>query len=404
MKGFCGLLLLPFLPFAARAVPSFRPFTGVPVKAELLTRFHFSQFVDGVVLVHGRIEPFPDTLNFLLDTGSGGISVDSSTALKYTLPITPSNTIINGIGGSSLTSFVRNRILVLGGLVTDSLDFHVSNYDLISALYGIHIDGIIGYSFLKHYIVGINYDDSTISIYSPGVFNYPKRGQLLKPLFAGIPLISAPIRNIKATKSRFFLDTGAGLCLLLTDQFVQDNGLMPTSRRRKKRVFRTVAQGLLGQLEMKLTTMQEIRIGTYIFHNVPALIFKDVSDITDYPFLGGIMGNELLRRFNLVLNYPAREIHLEPNIHFREGFDYSYTGLAIYYLNGSIKVTNVIPGSPADKAGLKPGDLLLGIDHNFSGNIQQYIGLLRNAGHRVNLLINRKGKLMIKTLPIKSFQ
>ena len=43
-------------------------------QARMLSRFHFVQFTGGVVLLKGQFASFPDSLNFILDTGSGGIS------------------------------------------------------------------------------------------------------------------------------------------------------------------------------------------------------------------------------------------------------------------------------------------------------------------------------------------
>lgn len=154
---------------------------------------------------------------------------------------------------------------------------------------------------------------------------------------------------------------------------------------------------------MHITTMKELHIGNYSFKNVPALMFDDISNITNYPFAGGIIGNELLRRFNIVLNYPAREIFLSPNQHLHDPFDYSYTGLSFYYLDGKIQVTNVISGSPADKAGFKAGDVIISVDNNFSGNIQEYIQQLKNPGTHVRIIIMRGHELLVKYLRIKSF-
>ena len=42
--------------------------------SQLLTKFKFSQLTGGVILMKARFDVFPDTLNFILDTGSGGIS------------------------------------------------------------------------------------------------------------------------------------------------------------------------------------------------------------------------------------------------------------------------------------------------------------------------------------------
>ncbi|MCL6524440.1 MAG: retroviral-like aspartic protease family protein [Thermoflavifilum sp.] len=179
-------------------------------KARLITVIPFRQFVDGVILVHAQIR-FPgdtslqnDTLNFILDTGSGGISLDSLTAAELHLPLSPSDIVIHGIGGSRTVPFVYNLSLLLPGLQVDGLNFHVNNYDMISALYGIHIDGIIGYSFLSKYIVQIDYDHHQLRVYTPGKFDYPEKGLLLKPLFAGIPIIRESLSNNRQQVNSFF--------------------------------------------------------------------------------------------------------------------------------------------------------------------------------------------------------
>lgn len=183
--------------------------TALP--ARLVTTLPFHQFVDGVLLVRGCISLnddttlAKDTLNFILDTGSGGISLDSTTAAELHLPLSPSDVVIHGIGGSRTVPFIYNMSLLLPNLRVDHLSFHVNNYDMISALYGIHIDGIIGYSFLSKYIVRIDYDQQKIWIYEPGQFQYPEKGFLLKPLFAGIPIIHETLAsNRQQVKSFFF--------------------------------------------------------------------------------------------------------------------------------------------------------------------------------------------------------
>jgi hypothetical protein len=45
-----------------------------------LTRVKFTQLTGGVILLQGQFGNFPDTMNFILDTGSGAISLDSTTA------------------------------------------------------------------------------------------------------------------------------------------------------------------------------------------------------------------------------------------------------------------------------------------------------------------------------------
>jgi hypothetical protein len=370
--------------------------------AVLITSFPFKQYYGGVVVIHALLNGIPDTLQFILDTGSAGISLDTGTCDRLGIPLTPSDRIVRGLGGAKQVSFAMDRSLILPGLTVDSLDFHVNDYELISQVYGLQVDGIIGYSLLSRYIVNVDYDKERINIYSKGRFSYPRGGLLLKPSLTLIPIISAPLRNGKAqTNNRYYFDTGAGMCLLLSNQFVKDSNLL-SSRKRQRKIIQTEAQGLGGKMEMHITTIQEFKIGNYNFRNVPVYLFDDKTNITAYPFLGGMIGNDLLRRFNLFLNYPKKEIYLQPNSHYRDPFDYSYTGLIIYLINGRVEITDIIKNSPAEKAGFKKGDIILAINNNFSNNLTIYRDLLKNVGTRPTLVIMRNNELQLKKLPIKS--
>ena len=90
-------------------------------------------------------------------------------------------------------------------------------------------------------------------------------------------------------------------------------------------------------------------------------MFEDTYNITSYPYLGGLIGNDLLRRFNVILNYEKRDIYLTHNTHFNEPFDYSYSGLELYYIEGSILVGDVAKNSPAEKCGLIEGDIVIAL-------------------------------------------
>ena len=126
---------------------------------------------------------------------------------------------INGIAGSSEVDYTKNNKLILPGLTVDSLDFYINNYDILSSVYGEKIDGIMGYSFLSRYIVKINYDSLSIEVYSPGSIEYPRNGYLLHPLFTALPIQPLTIKDARTINANFYIDTGAGLCFLMSKQF-----------------------------------------------------------------------------------------------------------------------------------------------------------------------------------------
>lgn len=349
-------------------------------------------------MIKARINDIKDSLNFILDTGSGGISLDSQTVDALKLPVKPSEKTIRGIAGIRKVNFCYNNTLQLPGLTVDSLNFHINDYDILASVYGERIDGIVGYSFFNRYIVKIDYDSLKITVYSKGLMKYPKGGYLLRPLLVNLLIQSARISDQDDRVARFYFDTGAGLCLLLSNDFVQDSTLF--SPKRKK--VTTQVEGLGGKKQMMLTTVKYFRLGPYKFKRVPAYVFDDEFNVTSYPYLGGLIGNDLLRRFNVILNYEKRDVYIMPNSHYHDLFDYSYTGLNFYVINNDIVVTDVMKDSPAESAGFKPDDIIMAIDNNFSKNIQVYKSALQNAGERVRILVSRKGQPFLLNLRIKS--
>jgi hypothetical protein len=387
------LLVSLSLPCFAQAQEEF-----VQPSARLLTSFPFRQFSGGVILIRATINDDKDSLNFILDTGSGGISLDSQTVAQLKLPNQLSDKTIRGIAGIRKVNFSYNNTLKLPGLRVDSLNFHINDYDILTSVYGEHIDGIIGYSFFNRYIVKINYDSLLVQVYSKGSMKYPKGGYLLKPLLVNLLIQSARISDEEDRVARFYFDTGAGLCLLLSTDFVEDSTLF--SPKRKK--VATQVEGLGGKKQMELTTVRNFRLGPYRFKRVPAYIFDDEFNVTSYPYLGGLIGNDLLRRFNVILNYEKRDIYITPNSHYRDLFDYSYTGLNFYLVNNEVVITDVMKNSPAEKAGFLPDDVIMAVNNNFSKNIQVYKTALQNPGEKIKILVYRNGQPLLLSLKVKS--
>jgi hypothetical protein len=364
--------------------------------AKFITSFPFKQLSGGVILVKARFDNLPDTFNFILDTGSGGISLDSTTTEKYSIPHVPSGRYIYGIAGVRKVDYAPKQTLVFPGLKVDSLDFYINNYEVLTSVYGIKIDGIIGYSFLSRYIVKINFDSLKISVYQPGYIAYPPHGVLLHPSFQGLPIVTATIKGSKEFSNNYFFDTGAGLCLLISSHFNEDSSVL---LKRRKPVEIEV-QGMGGKKRMRLSIVKQLQIGNYKFRKVPTYLFEDEFNVLAYPERVGLVGDDILRHFNLIINYPKKEIHLTPNSHFRDPFDYSYTGMTLYGLDGQVFVDDIVKGSPADKSGLKNGDVVMGIDNNFTGNLEVYKNLLQKTGYRINILIMRENKPLIISLKV----
>jgi len=395
----CPLILILISSFIFTENKVFAQEEFILPPARLLSTVPFRVLNGGIILLKLKLANYTDSLNFIFDTGSGGISLDSTTCEKLHITPKASDKTIRGIAGIRNVSFVYNETIHLPSLNVDSLNFHVNDYSILTSVYGENIDGIIGYSFLNRYIVKVDYDSSKIYVFSKGPMKYPKGGYLSHPFIISLPVETATVRDNTTVTARFYFDTGAGLCLLLSSDFVADSALFNSKKRKP---VATLAQGLGGKADMKQTTVKDFRFGPYRFRNVPAYIFDDEYNITSYPSLGGLIGNDLLRRFNIFLNYGRREIYLIPNSHYRDQFDYSYTGFSIYMIDGDIRVADVMKDSPAEKAGFKTGDIIIAVGNNFNKNIQTYKNMLQNIGEKIKVIIKRDNQLLELKLKVES--
>ncbi|MBI5858417.1 MAG: aspartyl protease family protein [Sphingobacteriales bacterium] len=387
MKKF--LLSIGCLIFLCNAVPLAAQEEFIEPPSRQLTILPFTQLTGGIVIIQAKLGNFPDTLNFILDTGSSGISLDSTTVEYLKLVPTPTERTIRGIAGIRKVSFLFNQQLKFPGLTIDSLDFHINDYAILTAVYGERIDGIIGYSVFKRYILKFDYDSSKVSFWTNGTLRYPRGGYLLKPTINLLVAQQLRVRDVEAVSSRFLYDMGAGVCMLLTRDFISDSDFLDKKRKR----YVKEGEGLGGKIDMELTVIREVKLGPYKFRNVPVYIFDDENNVTNYPYMGGLIGNDILRRFNVILNYTKGDIYLMPNTHFLEPFDYSYSGVELYLINGEILIGDVARGSPGEAAGIKEGDQVIAVNKNFSQNLNQYKVALQTPHEKVQLVIRRNGEL-----------
>ena len=386
----CRALTLPLLLFALRLTAQPTPLTRTP----------FLQVTGGVVIIQAQLAPFSDTLQFIFDTGSSGISLDSATAHYLGLRPTFDGLLIRGIAGIREVPQLRNQSLTIGSLRTDSLNFYINDYSVLTSIYGVRIDGVIGYALLSRYIVSIDYEKQYIEWFAPGLYPYPRKGTLLRPSINKLPAHPFLIQELQAKSYPLLIDIGAGLNMLFSERFAKEAGVLDPTRKS----WVTSGEGIGGQIELRLTLLKSLRIGPYRFKKIPITIFDASYNVTNYPHWAGLIGNDLLRRFNTVLNYPAAEIHLKPNRFFYDEFDYAYIGMELYLIDGLIKVGFVASNSPAQDAGLEIGDEIVAVNKILSGKLDAFKAELAHASKKVTIIYKRHGKIetaIVKAIRIK---
>lgn len=226
---------------------------------------------------------------------------------------------------------------------------------------GIDVHGILGADFLRRFIVKINYRKQIVTLYSPQHFTPPKNKyeELPIEIVRNKPYIFTQTQFGADTSLNLKLlyDTGASLAALLyTDTH-------PGMHLPESVIRSPIAIGLGGFLEGYIGRLPNIQVGPYRLSNV-VTNYQDLPPNIDSTYTNsrnGIIGNLIMQRFIVIIDYFASKIYLMPTRSFKKKFEYDRSGITIVATGknlGQYRVLNVIQGSPADEAGVQVGDML----------------------------------------------
>lgn len=265
---------------------------------------------------------------------------------------------------TELVAYLASGIrLQLGDLTARNRSILVlqEDYFRFDEFAGIDVHGILGADFLRRFIVKINYRKQVVTFYAPQHFTPPgsKYEALPIEIVRNKPYIFTQTHFGADTSLNLKLlyDTGASLAALLyTDT---DPGMhLPESVIRSP-----IAIGLGGFLEGYIGRLPSIQVGSYRLSNV-VTNYQDLPPHIDSTYTNdrnGIIGNLIMQRFIVIIDYFASKIYLMPTRSFKKKFEYDRSGITLVAAGknlGQYRVLNVIKGSPADEAGVEAGDLL----------------------------------------------
>lgn len=271
---------------------------------------------------------------------------------------------------------------------------------------GMIIHGIAGADLFKRYVVKIDYQKQELVLFRKlpkfsSTYDKVNLSIEKSKLYTYAPL---SVNGQGSLDAKLLIDTGADLGLLVNTK--SDSTLnLPIDRLPSK-----LGQGLGGFVEGYIGRVRSIQLGPYELQNIIGNFQDDVyskSDSLNILSRNGIIGNHILERFTLLIDYVKEDLYIKPRKKWQREFDYDRSGL-VFILAGARRkdylVQHVIQGSPADDQGLLRGDKLLrinGIPHAlFSFHLIGRI-LSKKEGKKVNIMVLRKGEKLKKTIQLR---
>ncbi|WP_316795441.1 clan AA aspartic protease [Pedobacter agri] len=240
-----------------------------------------------------------DTLNLNFDTGTTEL-VLLNDVLKTKLKSSPKlyNTFYNLKIGSTI--------------------YNTKVYD--AELSGHGTDGRFGWDLFKGKIVELDYDKGLMIIHKKLPENTVKDQKFTKlkmEFFKDLFLVESKIAQDGIVNSDLFLfDTGYQRTAMLDNDLLME-GKFPVE---KMKVLKTaIMKGAQGnEIPVITSNLQLLQIGEYKLKNVPIqqlTVNKPLKDRNIH-----ILGNEILKRFNMFLDFQNNAIYLKPNHLFNDKY------------------------------------------------------------------------------------
>lgn len=364
------LLLAPSPPVDAqrrrRVSPAGAPRMSVPAarfdsgRSALKIPFDLS---NNLVLLQVRVND-SRPLWFILDSGATSSVIDAG--LIKELGLSTRGRVKGGSSGGAIEAkLVPGVSFTLPGVKVSNLTVGSVPLDPFAPVLGRSIGGIIGHDLISQFVVEIDYEAATINLFAPSGYQYTGAGERLPLKFIDEqPVIEAQItpEGRAPIKGRFEVSLASTGALLLNRPFVQTHRLLRTIP--KTSLGNTGGVG--GLTRTLVGRMKNIRVGRFDIAN-PIVSFSQASGVerASSSAFDGELGGEVFRRFKLVLDYPRRQIILEPNAHLSDAVEEDMSGLEFVAEGedfGTYVINEIVPNSPAAEAGLQEEDVLLEIE------------------------------------------
>ena len=374
-------------------------------------------------------------LSFLLDTGVSKPIIFNFLNISDSLKIKDTETIfLRGLGGgeSVVALKSKNNIFKIGDAVKLNQDLYTvydSNLNFAPRL-GFPVHGIIGLDLFKDLIVEINYSKKFLKLTTPEKYRYKKCRKcerLNLEFYNGKPYINAEVAiNRTIIPVKLLIDSGGSDALWL---FEDDSlGIKSTN----KYFYDFLGHGLSGSVYGKRSKVRILSLKSFHLNKVN-VSFPD-STFTSYArkhkSRNGSLSGNILKRFDVVFDYQNAIITLTKNHYFNEKFQYNKSGIELAHdgfrlvrekdnlvknnngignsqengtkivldpqyrisLKPAYAIVELRKGSPAEKAGLLKGDIILSINNKSSHQfkLQELIEMFYgDSGKRIKLKVER---------------
>ena len=314
--------LIEFLRYLGRQgslyIPSGEVRTSIPFEA-----------TDNRPIVKVRVNGSKETLNFVLDTGSGMSVISEETAKRLGIKPVARGGVARAVGGGGRFEIVYGYInsVDVGGARVENVPVYIRKfYDT-----NIPVDGYLGLSVVSKFLALIDYgarrmnlvrQNQTETVEPWTVVRRPEGILTLAPIAPNSEgTVEVPLRTTSSgflsgevtlegfeKTINFIIDTAASITVV-SEKLSQEEQLLDLLQPSKMRVF-----GAAGVTEdVKLLQLPRLSLGLTKLEKINAAVLdmEPVNETAGFT-QSGILGGNFLRHFRIYFDFARGTMRLEP--------------------------------------------------------------------------------------------
>jgi hypothetical protein len=299
--------------------------------------------------------------HFIFDTGASITVLDSAYAARIGLATEglQQGQGAGAVGNASFAVVPKLRVTAADGDGVELKDLRVGVLNVNSILapyFWRDCAGIIGFDFISRFVDEIDFDRGQLTLYDPATFHYAGQGQAVPMTLAG----HTPVVRMKldgTLEGDFRVDVGSGSTVDLHTPFVKQHDLA-----KRTPYVEVTGGGFGGTFTTRMVRMRKLEIGPYSWADpLVSLSQATAGAFTSEDYAGNI-GNRILERFKVTLDYERRQMWLEPGALYARRDPLARAGMQLARTADTVRVMAVLPGSAGARAGLREGDVVTALD------------------------------------------
>lgn len=221
--------------------------------------------------------------------------------------------------------------------------------------------GFLGGHFLSDYVLDLDFAARRVSFLDPKRFAVPESVSVSDEAVLPLKVVgNRPFLEIQVDGKplRVLLVTGMPIPMALSGRSARAAGLADLPVLAKLHLY-----GVFGNFPSQLAEAKTVGIGPFRFSPAPVVLAPE-GNFNQEGATGSFLGYEMLAPFHVRIDYPHRRLWLkrvadQPPTCF--GVPWAAArraGIVVWSTRDAIRISAVLPASPAARLGLRPGDWL----------------------------------------------